>query len=208
MWWPNGDYEPIRPGERGTIGEAIESVPAIASGRPSFTPEREQRYGSEPTVRERTATGRRPPRTARAARRARLGGAGRPAGPGSLDEGDGRPRTDDPATGADPGDGAEHRARTPRPRPRRPRPSSRRRAPAPSGTDRAGAPTATPSPTATSTPTPDRDPEPDADHHAHGDLDADARRHLDAALDGTALTTPSPEPTQALTAEPTPFPTP
>ena len=42
MWWPNGDYEPIRPGEKGTIGEAVRSVPAIASGRPAFTPERAQ----------------------------------------------------------------------------------------------------------------------------------------------------------------------
>src|SRR5215208_1913140 len=48
VWWPNGDYAPIRPGERGTIGEAIRSVSAIPTGRPSFTPERARHYGAAP----------------------------------------------------------------------------------------------------------------------------------------------------------------
>ncbi len=38
VWWPNGEYEPIRPGERGTIGEAVRAVPSIPSDRPSLTP--------------------------------------------------------------------------------------------------------------------------------------------------------------------------
>jgi putative peptide zinc metalloprotease protein len=38
VWWPNGDYQPIRPGERGTIPDAVRAVPSIPSGRPSFTP--------------------------------------------------------------------------------------------------------------------------------------------------------------------------
>jgi putative peptide zinc metalloprotease protein len=50
--WPNGDYEPIRPGERGTVGEAVESLPAATTGRPFFTPERAERYEPVPTVRE------------------------------------------------------------------------------------------------------------------------------------------------------------
>ena len=62
--WPNGDYEPIRPGEKGTIGEALAAVPDAAGGRPSFTPERELEYGSAPTERE-----------AEAARRERREGA-------------------------------------------------------------------------------------------------------------------------------------
>ena len=37
IWWPNGDYEPIRPGEKGTVTEAIKSVAEIPSGRPSLT---------------------------------------------------------------------------------------------------------------------------------------------------------------------------
>jgi putative peptide zinc metalloprotease protein len=35
--WPNGDYTPIRPGERGTVGEAISALPAAASGRPTVS---------------------------------------------------------------------------------------------------------------------------------------------------------------------------
>ncbi len=52
-WWPNGDYEPIRPGERGTLSEVATSVTAIPSGRPAWTPAREREHGREPTVRQR-----------------------------------------------------------------------------------------------------------------------------------------------------------
>jgi putative peptide zinc metalloprotease protein len=55
-WWPNGDYQPIRRGERGTVGEAVRAIPDFKTGRPSFTKERERRYGPEPTERE-TETG-------------------------------------------------------------------------------------------------------------------------------------------------------
>jgi putative peptide zinc metalloprotease protein len=51
-WWPNGDYEPIRPGERGTIGDAVASIPHAPGGRPSFTPERESTLAPVPTVRQ------------------------------------------------------------------------------------------------------------------------------------------------------------
>ena len=54
-WWPNGDYEPIRPGERGTLSEVAASVTAIPSGRPAWTPAREAAHGDKPTVRERRA---------------------------------------------------------------------------------------------------------------------------------------------------------
>ena len=50
--WPNGDYEPIRPGERGTLVEAAKSLPNAAGGRPSFTPERAEKYAPIPTGRE------------------------------------------------------------------------------------------------------------------------------------------------------------
>src|SRR5215217_2763001 len=46
-WWPNGDYQPIRPGERGTVGEALQSVHDAPGGRPSFTEARERRCGAE-----------------------------------------------------------------------------------------------------------------------------------------------------------------
>jgi hypothetical protein len=55
-WWPDGDYQPIRPGERGTIGEAIRAVPAIPSGRPSFTPERAAEFAGPTSAPRGTAT--------------------------------------------------------------------------------------------------------------------------------------------------------
>ena len=66
-WWPNGDYEPLRAGERITLsGDATRAVGDVPSGRAAFTPERERRYGDEPTEREREsgAAPRRPGRTA------------------------------------------------------------------------------------------------------------------------------------------------
>jgi putative peptide zinc metalloprotease protein len=66
-WWPNGDYEPLRPGERGTVGEALSGVSSIPSGRPSFQPARAERYAAAPTVREGEAT-------------KRAGGEDKPAG--------------------------------------------------------------------------------------------------------------------------------
>jgi putative peptide zinc metalloprotease protein len=51
-WWPNGDYEPIRPGEKGTLSEVGRSISAIPSGRPAWTPSREAQHGDTPTVRE------------------------------------------------------------------------------------------------------------------------------------------------------------
>jgi putative peptide zinc metalloprotease protein len=50
-WWPNGDYRPIQPGERGTIQGGLHSVDAIPSGRPSLTPHRERELGGAPTAR-------------------------------------------------------------------------------------------------------------------------------------------------------------
>ena len=44
-WWPNGEYEPIRPGERGTLSEVAASVKEIPSGRPAWTPAREPATG-------------------------------------------------------------------------------------------------------------------------------------------------------------------
>jgi hypothetical protein len=55
VWWPNGDYQPIRPGERGTLGETFSEIRDLPGGRPSFTPEREQQYALVPTVRQEEA---------------------------------------------------------------------------------------------------------------------------------------------------------
>ncbi len=57
-WWPNGDYRPIQPGERGTLPSAAGSVLDVPSGRPALTPERERELGGAPTERERREEGR------------------------------------------------------------------------------------------------------------------------------------------------------
>ena len=81
VWWPNGDYQPIRPGESGTVGEALTGMRDAPTGRPSFTTDYEQRFGSVPTERETEATrraerrGEVPPGTAdRELRRSQDGG--------------------------------------------------------------------------------------------------------------------------------------
>jgi putative peptide zinc metalloprotease protein len=48
LWWPNGDYKPIQPGERGTIQGSLLSVRDIPGGRPGLTPEREQELMGAP----------------------------------------------------------------------------------------------------------------------------------------------------------------
>jgi putative peptide zinc metalloprotease protein len=53
LWWPNGEYQPIRPGERGTVADAVRAATSIPTGRPAFTPAREEKYRDVPTVRER-----------------------------------------------------------------------------------------------------------------------------------------------------------
>jgi hypothetical protein len=36
-WWPNGEYRPIQPQERGTLAGAVQSIEAIPTGRPALT---------------------------------------------------------------------------------------------------------------------------------------------------------------------------
>lgn len=51
LWWPNGDYRPIQPGERGTIFGAMRTIADIPSGRAALTAQREQQLGGAPTER-------------------------------------------------------------------------------------------------------------------------------------------------------------
>ena len=51
-WWPNGEYRPIQPGERGTLGSGVDAIVAIPSGRPALTPERAAELDGAPTVRD------------------------------------------------------------------------------------------------------------------------------------------------------------
>jgi putative peptide zinc metalloprotease protein len=53
IWWPNGEYRPIQPTERGTVQAAVRSLTAVPTGRPALTPQRERELGGAPTERER-----------------------------------------------------------------------------------------------------------------------------------------------------------
>jgi putative peptide zinc metalloprotease protein len=48
VWWPNGDYRPIQPGERGTLVGAVKQFSAIPTGRPGLTKSRERQLGGAP----------------------------------------------------------------------------------------------------------------------------------------------------------------
>jgi putative peptide zinc metalloprotease protein len=44
--WPNGEYKPIQPGERGTVTGGVQALSKIQTGRPSLTKDREQELGT------------------------------------------------------------------------------------------------------------------------------------------------------------------
>jgi putative peptide zinc metalloprotease protein len=50
--YPNGEYRPIQPNEKWTLGSSFEALGDVASGRPSLTPEQEEELGGAPTVHE------------------------------------------------------------------------------------------------------------------------------------------------------------
>jgi putative peptide zinc metalloprotease protein len=52
LWWPNGEYRPVQPGERGTLTGAVASLAETPSGRPGLTRDREEALGGAHTVRE------------------------------------------------------------------------------------------------------------------------------------------------------------
>jgi putative peptide zinc metalloprotease protein len=194
VWWPNGDYQPIRPGERGTLGEAISAVPEIPSGRPSFTSERAAVFTSVPTVRERGGIADRrrdaaEPTTPELAPGEQapgddVTGGEDPAG-ATYPDGDAPAATGDPGATATPPPAGE-------PVPSSTTPSDPAAVATPSpGT--AESPTASPTPSATSTPAPSSTPD----------------ASTTPATDGAPLASPSPVPdTQTPDAEPTPIPTP
>ncbi len=57
-WWPNGEYRPIQPRERGTVQGLVGQVAALPTARPSLTVERQRQLGGAPTVRQRSVSGR------------------------------------------------------------------------------------------------------------------------------------------------------
>ncbi len=59
-WWPNGEYKPIQPGEKGTIASGVGGVGDIATGRPALTRKQETELGGAPNVRDTGGDFRRP----------------------------------------------------------------------------------------------------------------------------------------------------
>jgi putative peptide zinc metalloprotease protein len=55
VWFPNGEYRPIQPGERGTLtgGVSALSPASLQTGRPSLTEKRREELGGAPTERSR-----------------------------------------------------------------------------------------------------------------------------------------------------------
>jgi putative peptide zinc metalloprotease protein len=49
--YPNGEYKPIQPGERGTVQSGLREFSQVRTGRPSLTEEREQELDGAPTKR-------------------------------------------------------------------------------------------------------------------------------------------------------------
>jgi putative peptide zinc metalloprotease protein len=164
IWWPNGDYQPIRPGERGTLGEAVAGMRHVSSGRPSFTTDYEQRLGGVPTQRETEATrraerrGEVPPGTADRELRGREDGArstygdalpwGYETGPSVPDDG-----SDGSWYPTDPGDPTTQPGGTTMPAPTETSPAPTETGPAPTETSPGPTETAptetTPAPTET-----------------------------------------------------------
>jgi putative peptide zinc metalloprotease protein len=54
-WWPNGEYRPVQPGERGTLTGVVQEVAALPTARPSLTPARQRQLRGAPTERQRQA---------------------------------------------------------------------------------------------------------------------------------------------------------
>jgi putative peptide zinc metalloprotease protein len=48
LWWPNGEYRPIQPGERGTVADAFRTIAEVPTGRPGLTEERVKELGGAP----------------------------------------------------------------------------------------------------------------------------------------------------------------
>jgi putative peptide zinc metalloprotease protein len=52
VWFPNGEYRPIQPGERGTIQGGVMQLDDVSTGRPALTEQREQELGGAPSRRD------------------------------------------------------------------------------------------------------------------------------------------------------------
>ncbi len=55
LWWPNGDYRPIQPGEKGTVVSAVRSLPKVTTGRAALPRERARELDGAPFRHKTTA---------------------------------------------------------------------------------------------------------------------------------------------------------
>ena len=64
LWWPDGEYRPIQPGEKGTLVSAVSSLPKVTTGRAALPSERARELDGAPfrheTVTERDEQRERP----------------------------------------------------------------------------------------------------------------------------------------------------
>ena len=206
IWWPNGDYQPIRPGERWTAGAAVAGKRDVPSGRPSFTTEYEQRFGRAPTERETEATrraerrGEVPPGTADRELRRWEDGAGYPdddALPWGYETGPSAPEdgSDGSVSPTEPGDWTTQPDGTTEPAP------SGTTEPAPAPTETSPAPTETsPAPTETA-PAPTDTTETAPTETAPTQSAPSETAPTESAPDGSGTTLTSPDST---TTSPTP----
>jgi putative peptide zinc metalloprotease protein len=56
LWWPNGEYRPIQPGERGTVADGLRTISKVPTGRPSLTEERVEELGGAPARADQSTT--------------------------------------------------------------------------------------------------------------------------------------------------------
>jgi putative peptide zinc metalloprotease protein len=60
IWFPNGEYRPIQPAERGTLQGGVQQFADVSTGRPALTEQRERDLGGAPTRREERSESERP----------------------------------------------------------------------------------------------------------------------------------------------------
>ena len=195
-WWPNGEYRPIQPGERGTIQAGVRSLAAVPSGRPSLTLERAQELGGAPSARELdgdTRLGERPADDERS----------RPAGSDPDSGTDTDSGTDSVGTGDEPAGSSPDPAATDAPQggstPAAGSPSGTSTSPSATSTPGASTtpagtatPNATATPTATATPAATATPEPTS-----------TTAPTDTGVGSSSVTPPTAVPTAIPTATPT-----
>ena len=56
LWWPNGEYRPIQPDERGTVTDGLRTIAEVPTGRPGLTEQRVEELGGAPARADQATT--------------------------------------------------------------------------------------------------------------------------------------------------------